>query len=168
MTINEKILSVAKKYIGKRELTGNSGFVDADFEKRMSQVGWSKSMAWCSFFAELVWKEAHQDNLEMVKLIDKLFSASATATYKNFNESGLFVVSKTPVIGSLAVWRYGTNWKGHIGITSKIFGEMFYCIEGNTNDDGGREGNQVAERLRSIDYSIKENRLNLLGFIHPK
>lgn len=162
--MGSKIVEVASKYIGQKELSENSGFVSAEFQKKMIDVGWVKGQAWCCYFAELVWKESFP---ELKKEFDKLFSASATATYKNFDINDKYEVSKTPVPGALAVWRHGTGWQGHIGVVQEIIGESFKCIEGNTNSEGGREGIEVAVKTRKKDFKVGANKLNLIGFILP-
>ena len=45
LTINEHIKNIALSYKGKREKPNNSGFEDAEFERRMAQIGWLKSQA---------------------------------------------------------------------------------------------------------------------------
>ena len=45
---------------------------------------------------------------------------------------------------------------------------MMLTVEGNTNDDGSREGYMVAEKQRKIDFDVKQNGLVLMGFVHPK
>lgn len=160
----ENIVSIAKKYIGQTEKPNNAGFTSAEFEKKMKAVGFIPSQSWCAYFCELVYKEAMpQLSLEL----DKLFSASATKTYDNFKKAG-YVISGKPSPGALAVWQYGSSWKGHIGIVTEIRSEkMFMSVEGNTNDKGGREGYIVAERARMLDQPLSSVGLNLLGFIYP-
>lgn len=156
------IVKVAKKYIGTTEKPNNSGFNNAEFEKRMRQVGFQTGQAWCCYFAELVCKEALLNEFDF---LDKNFTSSATATFQNFNLLG--DTTKKCSVGSLAVWRYGLGWQGHIGIVSKILdANTFLCIEGNTNDKGGREGYIVAERERKIVAPFSEKGLNLIGFIN--
>lgn len=43
---------------------------------------------------------------------------------------------------------------GHTGFVEKVVGGLVYTIEGNTNDDGSREGYEVARRQRALS-SIK-------------
>ena len=102
--IADKIVEVAKRYIGQTEKPNNSGFTDALFEQRMKDTGWSKGASWCSFFCELVWKEAYKDSPE-TQALDKLFSGSATATFKNFDlaKSSGWETGQTPKPGALAV-----------------------------------------------------------------
>lgn len=167
--IQDKIVEVAKKYVGKTEKPNNSGFTDAEFEKRMKDTGWDKGMSWCSFFCELVWKEAYLGSKEISSL-DKLFSGSATATFKNFDlakEQG-WQTGLMPKVGALAVWRYGVGWQGHIGIVVEENGVTFKTVEGNTNDKGGREGYIVAVKSRVTKGVFQKNGLNLIGFVYPK
>jgi hypothetical protein len=165
--IADKIKEVALKYIGKTEKPNNSGFKDADFEKRMKDTGWDKGMAWCSFFTELVWKEAYTGTPTLAE-INKLFSGSATATYKNF-DLAKWEVGKTPKVGALAVWRHGNGWQGHIGIVVDVINDKsFKSVEGNTNDKGGREGYIVAIKNRVTNAVYQPKGLNLIGFVYQK
>lgn len=155
---------VAKKYIGKTEKPGNMGFNDLQFETKMIAVGFAKKQAWCSYFAELVAKEARPNKL---KDFDKLFSASAVQTFKNFKEAK-YTISKVPVLDSVVIWQnYEAGkalWTGHAGIVSNVISSSsFQAIEGNTNDGGGRDGYIVAEKTRSTLQ--KKNGLNVMGFI---
>lgn len=167
--IGEKIVQVAKKYVGQTETKNNSGFKDKEFEKRMADTGWLTGQSWCAYFCELVWREAYKGT-SIEKEITKLFSGSATATYKNFELAG-WPVGSLPRDGALAVWRYGTGWKGHIGIVNYLDETdkfKFHTIEGNTNSQGSREGIEVAKKIRFLKKPLTTNGLNLVGFIYPK
>lgn len=184
ITIGEHIVNVAKKYIGVTELKSNSGFVDAEFEKRMKQIGWKSGESWCSYFCELVWREAYDtypiQNDISKELLDKLFSGSATATFKNFDQSNFKTrvkgdpkqPIKTPALGALGVFRYGNDWTGHITICTGFepflkANNRFQTVEGNTNKDGSREGIEVAERTRYTNNEFSPKGLNFIGFILP-
>lgn len=158
-----KVVLIARKYVGQTEKPANSGFNDADFEKKMKAVGWLKGQAWCAYFCELVCREAlPEKDAELAKL----FSASAVKTYENFKEAGR--VSDTPRPGYLAVWRYGNGWQGHIGVVTEVLTEkLFSTIEGNTNAIGGREGYIVARKSRYLNKPFAPKGLNLIGFITP-
>lgn len=164
------VVATAKKYLGETETPNNSGFKDADFQKRMEQVGWVKGAAWCTYFGELVCKEAYAGNLDIIVLLNKLFDGSATATYKKFelDKSGKFSVGQIPKPGALAVWRFGVDWRGHFGIVEVVNVNQndFASIEGNTNDDGSREGYEVARRNRKAKKPFTAKGLNLVGFIY--
>lgn len=157
------IVEIALKYVGETETPNNSGFSNTDFQKRMESVGWIKSQSWCVYLAELIWKEAMPEHFAE---LDKLFSGSATATYKNF-DIAKWHVGQTPSLGAVVIWRYGNGWQGHAGIVVKTNGTTFQTVEGNTNDQSGREGFIVAIKDRRLNVPFKENGLNLVGFIHP-
>ena len=173
-TINQEISQTAIAWIGKEEKKGNMGFKDSEFQRKMSTVGHEHGQAWCAYFVELVWKYAYQHwDATLFTRLDKLFNAGAVKTFRNFQKTKDFADSFNPTVGALIVWqKYQdgvAHWSGHIGIVTRVDrknGEVI-TIEGNTNDNGGREGYKVASKVRSIDYSIKDG-LVLLGFIHPK
>lgn len=159
-----RVVEIAKGYIGETEKPKNMGFSDAGFEEKMKGVGFGPGQAWCSYFVELCYKEAGV--LPFAEL-DKLHSASATKTLQNFKDAG-YPILKDPLPGCLVVWRHGSGWSGHIGIVSQLVnGDFFKAIEGNTNDQGGREGYIVAEQVRRLKTNFSERGLNLLGFIYP-
>ena len=168
MTKGEEIAMIAAKYIGFQETPNNSGFKNKDFEKRMKEVGWDKGMAWCSYFSELVWAEAYSKNDEVKKRIKELFSGSATATYKNFDLNKLFKTDRTPEVGSVVIFRHGNGWQGHAAIVEKVVdANNIVTIEGNTNSAGGREGVEVARKIRKLDKPYTPTGLNFVGIIHP-
>lgn len=165
--IKETIKQIAQSYLGQREVPGNMGFTDKAFEKKMQAVGFVKSYAWCALFAELVWTEAYKGS-GLQYVIKKLFSASATTTYKNFDIDGTFKVSQTPEVGAVVIWRHGSGWQGHAGIVTEVKGDYIKTVEGNTNSAGGREGIEVAGKLRAWhNVPYQANGLNLVGFILP-
>lgn len=177
--IRQKIVDLCYKYEGQKELKGNSGFENDIFQQKMEAVGWDKYQAWCSYFTELVWKEAyaHFDST-LISELDKLFSANAVKTFENFKKSKKYKTSINQNLkpGDLVVWAsYKNNmpnkkgiWTlGHIGIVTKVAQLFFLSMEGNTNSQGGREGIEVAEKKREYNF-YNENGLRLLGFIKPR
>ena len=59
--------------------------------------------------------------------------------FKRITPGSLFLVRKT-----------ASDWQ-HVGVVTSAEKEAFHTIEGNTNDDGAREGYEVCERVRSYD-----------------
>lgn len=157
---------IAAKYIGQTEKPGNMGFNDAEFDVKMKKVGFQKTHAWCAYFAELVFKEAYPDKFEE---LDRLFSASAVQTFRNFRDAG-YLIHNLPQKDCLVIWQMQKDgkpqWSGHAGIVADVQDNkwIFESIEGNTNDGGGREGYIVARRLRKHLAEVKDG-LKILGFI---
>lgn len=170
--IREKIISVAKGFLGQLEKPGNMGFQDPVFDAKMRAVGFMNTHAWCAYAAELVYTDAE---VLPITTLRRLHSAGAVRTYRNYAKAFPSAVSKLPSIGALVAWRKMVNGKpdpqgrGHIGVceTGKRDGNTFKTFEGNTNKAGSREGDQFAEKIRSLDAFNETNGLQLLGFIDP-
>lgn len=160
---------IAIKYIGETEIPGNQGFSDPTFEAKMNSVGFIKSQAWCSYFAELVFKEAYPE--KMAELSER-FSGSAVKTFDNFKDAG-YLIGSVPQVDSLVIWRRyvkgKAQWQGHAGIVVSIKSTWeFDSVEGNTNDEKSREGYTVARQHRKVIFEVKDG-LKVMGFVHiPK
>lgn len=163
----DNIVEIARKYVGQKEKPGNMGFYDPEFDKKMVNItGFRKTEAWCVYFAELVLKEAYPQKL---KLIDKYISPSSQATFNNYKaaKDGPQIFDK-PVIGALVIWQKMKDGKGtiygHAGIVTEVISPTtFKSVEGNTNADGGSEGDSVQEKTRTIKRVT--NGLQVRGFI---
>lgn len=177
--VADKIVYYAKLFEGIKEKGNNQGWEDVyfptlgkTFQELMVSAGWESSHAWCAYFTELIWKLGykHYDHPLYYKLED-LFSASVMNSWYNFKRSD-FICSHKPELGSLVIWNLYKNGKqttsGHTGIVISIKGSVIYTIDGNTSDRNNRDGDQVARKSWLINYTKKENGLNLIGFIHPK
>lgn len=164
-----KVVEVALKYVGQKELPNNVFDPNTDFGKKMHAVGQKDNESWCAYFTEMVFKEVYPAK---VAELGKLFSASAVQTYKNFTnkEKGKgYSENHIPEVGNLVIWqKYASGqptWQGHAGIVSKVISSWeFESIEGNTNEAGGREGNTVAIKSRKVLAKV-DNGLKVLGFI---
>jgi hypothetical protein len=164
----EKVVSVAESHVGTQEIEGNMGWKDEKFYAMMKETGWKMSQAWCAYFTELVWTAVYDDE-GYSKIFDKLFSGSAQRTLKKFKDHG-WPVGRVPEVGAVIIWRYKKNGQakttGHAGIVVGYDNRYIYTVEGNTNDDGSREGGVVAKKKRSYAYNMY-NGLEIYGFIYP-
>jgi hypothetical protein len=160
-----KVVEIALQYVGERELPGNVFDPASDFGKKLHAVGQRDGDPWCALFTELVFKEAYP---EKVKEFDKLFSASAVQTYKNF-EKAAYPLNNLPREGNLVIWQKQIEgkpqWQGHAGIVYRLKSSWeFESIEGNTNEAGGREGTSVQIKERKVLKDVW-NGLKVLGFV---
>jgi hypothetical protein len=166
--ITKKITDIAISYLGEHEKKNNGGFINANFEAKMKQRGFNIGYAWCALFAELVWFESYEGTI-FENAINRLFSASAVQTWRNFAKDKTFVCGQEPVNGAVVIWQYykkgKATWQGHAGIVISHNEFGFIAVEGNTNSSGGREGIEVAQKVR--DFSKPVTGLRLRGFIHP-
>lgn len=166
-SLAERVAKIASSLIGQKEISGNAGFKDPGFQKRMVEVGWKKKEAWCAYAGELIWKEAFTIQHPLYAELDKLFSASAVTTWNNFKKSKYFKTGQQPKKGALAIWQLGKTASGHLGV---VIVELpvpgFETVEGNTNAAGGREGIEMADKIRKTGEPFKAKGLNLLGFVY--
>jgi hypothetical protein len=173
--IESIIIDKADDFLNEREKSGNMGFVNPEFEAKMKSIGWEKGEPWCASFAKLVFSLAYEHDVERLKEIDMHFSKSAVLTYRNFDKSDWKTQNPNgspimkPAVGALVVWRMGTGMSGHIGVVRKVISDIeFESIEGNANSQGGKEGIEVAVKLRKVTTVQRQYSLNLLGFVLPK
>ncbi|MCA9468632.1 MAG: peptidoglycan-binding protein [Nitrospira sp.] len=110
---------------------------------------------WCAGFVTFLLKQAAQ-TLQMTPPIQGSFSCDTLVAQAK--DAGLFVKESDLSRGdtyakelSLAsiflVRRTSTDWT-HTGLSSEFNADSFDTIEGNTNDEGSREGYEVCARTR--------------------
>jgi hypothetical protein len=159
-----KQIDIARKYLGQKELAGNVFTDQTELGRKLHEAGQKNGEAWCAYLQEAIFCEAFPEKNRELR---KLFSASAVQTFKNFKEAG-YDCHEKPRMGDLVIFQKFIDgketWQGHAGLVISVnLNGSFGTIEGNTNSDGGREGDTVAEKLRS--NTKKENGLNVLGFV---
>ncbi len=166
----DEIIKTAKSFVGQEETANNSGFKDKTFQAAMTNVGWRSGYSWCVFFTKLVWqKSLKNDTIRALAM--KLISGNSQVTLANFtkDKSGKFIVSDTATVGAIVIYQEFTNGvgtsSGHAGIVTAVFPDYFETIEGNTNNNGGREGYIVAAKKRKFTARAVTNGLRLRKFI---
>lgn len=109
------------------------------------------SWPWCAGFASFILKQACE-SLNVPLPITTSFSCDTLAA--NAREKEIFLSEnqaadrKQIKPGALFLnRRTSTDWV-HTGIVIKAEDEIFHTIEGNTNDEGSREGYEVCQRIR--------------------
>lgn len=168
MKAAEVIIGFSKVVLGQQEKPGNAGFKSAWIEEKMIERGFTPKDPWCSLAVELILFETYKGTI-YEDHINRLCSKSAVESWKNFNRDGSFPCNHIPVPGAAVFWQLYKNnqksWQGHAGIVIDVMKDHYFCIEGNSNSAGGREGFEWAYKRR--DFSKPANGLRLLGFVHP-
>ena len=170
MTLPDRIVELARFYIGQEETPNNSGFKNGWFQDLMIKIGWIKGQSWCSYFAKSVWYNAFLE-LDPIgaQLILKYASGSSLQTYYNFAKSKEFHVQTFPVPGALVIFQEGNLTSGHEGIVTpdSLTTDGFNFVSGNTSVAGSREGTTVLEKYRKLNLLYNPNGLNIVGFVNP-
>lgn len=168
MTRTEKIIQTAKRYVGNLEIRSNAGFYDASFTAKMKAAGWYRGAAWCAFFTKHVYSEAYADDKAVALVIRNHFTGGVIDTYRRVKTAGTISIGAVPKVGAVVLWRLGKTPNGHAGIVISVDlkNNTMQTIEGNTNANGSREGDCVAQKTRTISRDFKPDGLNVEGYIY--
>jgi hypothetical protein len=111
------------------------------------------SWPWCAGFVSYLLKQVCT-SADIARPLAHTFSCDLLAA--DAREKHRFVSERdvqqgaTVAPGSLfLVRRTSTDWV-HTGLVTRTMGDAFETIEGNTNDDGDREGYEVCRRIRGF------------------
>jgi hypothetical protein len=153
--LNQAIISRANSYIGQKEKSRNSGFFDEDFEMKMKQAGWVKGYPWCASFVRLVYieiiSELFPGRKDLIDFLKRNLKHGVLLTYKNLKTDNLFFEVVDEIVPGGIVFYKTSEAHGHTGIAKEVISKTtFKSIEGNTNAQGSREGEYVAEKLRTV------------------
>jgi hypothetical protein len=154
MTISQKALETAITQLGIREKgDSNSG---PEVDQYLKSVGLDPGNPWCMAFVYWCYNQA------AAQLNVPNFLIRTGGVLHQWNEQQpqrkivLDKVLKTPAIvqpGAVFIMEF-VKGTGHTGLVERIHGEFIDTVEGNTNDDGSREGYEVCRRTRKL-ASIK-------------
>lgn len=121
----------------------NSGPV---VEQYLASVGLGKGYPWCMAFVYWCVNQA----ANMLATTNPLVKTGGVM--RQWNETKLPKLPKTSKevkSGDIFIMEFGKG-NGHTGFVVSIDGKNAHTIEGNTNDDGSREGYEVARRTRPL------------------
>ena len=149
-----KTLATARKYIGTRELPGNRGPL---IKKWLALCGIDDPAAWCmAFICAMIVEAAGTRN------VTKYWVVSASCDVILFWARKQGILFDEPEIGDVGLVMKRANDSNHTFFVTKVTARSIATIEGNTNDDGGREGHSVLARRRSRSGKYKYVRWSLL------
>jgi hypothetical protein len=153
--INEAVLDYARAHLAQhpREVGGQNR---GPWVRMYMNGRDGKSWLWCAGFVSFVLHQA-AESLQVNMPIPGSFSCDTLAAQAK--DAGLFVSEteakhrEIPPGSLFLVRRTSTDWT-HVGIVEETQELLFDTIEGNTNDDGSREGYEVCSRSRG--YTNKD------------
>jgi len=116
-------------------------------ESGLKKVGWKKGQPYCAFFVSFILNE-----------INAKFPKTRTGMARSFINSKSILAKdvakgyKNVPAGWLAIWRRGTQEKGHIGFVINWQKNRGKTIEANTSADKGSQfdGDGIWEKSREI------------------
>lgn len=126
----EKVVAVAQRELGVREEKGNTG---KRVDEYNAYVGMTK-VAWCASFVSWCFKEAGHWQ-PRTAWSPALFPVDR--------------IVKDPQAGVvLGIYFPELKRIAHCGVVVQVKNELVYSVEGNTNNNGSREGDGVYRRIR--------------------
>jgi hypothetical protein len=138
-----KSLQSAQSQIGITEKPKGSN-AGPEVEIYLRSVGLGKGFAWCMAF--VYWNVLQAS----IKLEIKNPLKKTAGVLDQYNSRPLLWV-KSPKVGDIFIMDFGKG-VGHTGIVELVFENgTIQTIEGNTNDDGSREGYKVCRRTRNVN-----------------
>ena len=140
MKLCEIALEVAKKEVGNEEIPRGSNW-GPDVKKYLNSVGINFPAPWCMAFVYWCFSQA----AERMAVKNQLVKTGGVM--QHWNKAPKFRVVH-PQPGDIFIMDYGKGL-GHTGIVVKVNADSVETIEGNTNDEGSREGFEVCTRVRS-------------------
>lgn len=140
-------LEVALTQVGVSEQPKNSN-TGPEVNMYLKAVGLKPGFAWCMAFVYWCVNEA------AAKLAVGNPLVKTAGVLKQWNETNLRKLSPVADLkaikpGDVFIMEF-KHGNGHTGFVVNVKGSNVYTIEGNTNDDGSREGYEVALRVRNI------------------
>jgi len=138
--LSELALKIAATQLHVREKTNNND--GPDVEKYLKSIGLGPGYAWCQAFVYWCYQQAAAE-LKIKNPVPKTGGVLKHWGDTTAKKDGL------PDRGDLFVMAFNGGL-GHIGFVEKVEGDWIHTLEGNTNDDGSREGIGVFRRKRRI------------------
>lgn len=155
MTLAQNSLDIAASQVGVCEVPkGSNG--GPQVTQYLQSVGLNAGYPWCMAFVYWCVNKAANDMLlpnPMIKTAGVMMQWTLSKLRK------LPKTSKGVMPGDIfiMIFSHGT---GHTGFVEKISNGIIYTIEGNTNEDGSREGYEVARRQRPVSSVVGFIQLN--------
>lgn len=147
MTLGEKALEIALTQIGKEEVPRGSNW-GIDVQKYLHSVGIDFPASWCMAFIYWCFDQA----CDALGRGNPLFKTGGVLKEWNLRQS--YKVT-SPQTGDVFIMNFGDGL-GHTGIVEKVDDSSIYTVEGNSNNDGSRNGYEVVRHKRiKTDKLIK-------------
>lgn len=146
MTLSEKALEIAVSQLGKEEKPRGSNWGD-DVKKYLSSVGITFPASWC--MALMYW--SFNEAAKTMGVQNPMYKTGGVL--KQWQQRKTKYGKNSPLPGDIFIMDYGKGL-GHTGIVEMVENGYVHTIEGNTNDEGSREGYEVCRRQRKMSSIV--------------
>jgi uncharacterized protein (TIGR02594 family) len=143
MSLSQKAIEVALTQLGVHEDPGNKN-TGPQVNEYLKSVGLNPGYSWCMAFVYWCFKQA------AVQLAVDNPMAKTAGVMDQWNRRRLHYGQMHPMPGDVFIMDFGKGL-GHTGLVEKADDKYIYTIEGNSNDEGSREGYEVCKRRRTTE-----------------
>lgn len=151
LPLHEKALAWADSQNGVTEIGNTNTGVEVNEYQRVAGMGSDGGFFWCACFVYWCMIKAGYKGI----LLPNKGKCAAVRNWKSWGKRK-GIRESNPQRGDLFYWT-NSSGAGHIGfVLSKPVLGVFRTIEGNTSEEGSRNGTKVAKRFRTVS-SIKKN-----------
>jgi hypothetical protein len=147
----------ASRQVGVREDKpyNNTGKSVEVYQKAVD--GKAQKEPWCMGLVQFCIKKIEAETGKK----SRIYRSEHCLTVWNKSPKPMRILKPEP--GCVVIWRHGASTSGHTGIVESVGVDFMVVIEGNTNDDGSREGNGVYRKKRKI--KVGDGSLKIMGFL---
>jgi hypothetical protein len=147
MSFIEALIKKAQTQIGVCEEPkgSNKGPQVTTYQRR---AGYTQPVPWCLCFLYWCVDEVCGD-LEITNKLIRTGGCDELLAWAR----GKGLAHDTPQAGDFGLVMKSQNDAVHVFLVEKVEGSTLHTIEGNTNDDGSREGYEVCRRVRKVKAS---------------
>lgn len=139
LTLALRALNVAKSQLGCCEVPKGSNW-GKDVQKYLASVGITTPAPWCMAFVYWCVNEASKE----MNMTNPLVKVGHVLTQWAKTPKAM-KLTKDPKPGDIFIMDFGGG-KGHTGFVTAVKGDHIETIEGNSNDEGSREGYEVCRK----------------------
>jgi hypothetical protein len=149
-TLAQKSFDTALTQLGVEEVPKSSN-AGPEVAKYLKSIGLGVGYPWCMAFVYWCVNEACKE----LGLVNPLVKTGGVLRQWNENKTLRLLPGRSNAVktGDIFIMDFGKG-KGHTGFVECLASGVLYTVEGNSNDEGSREGYEVCKHQRTIT-SIK-------------
>lgn len=130
--MNHLQVAILQLGVSEEPKGSNSGSM---VDRYLKSVGLGPGYSWCMAFVYWCFKESNPNN-PLIK---------TGGVLNQWNKIDPKYKFTSPLPGDIFIMDFGGG-KGHTGFVESVSGDIIQTVEGNSNDDGSREGYEVCRK----------------------
>jgi len=152
LPIRDVFLEEAEDYLGIREQGGDNRGPAVEFFQKLGEI--RPGQPWCAAYVNAC-AEIACSKKNLVSPLEAIRLEGYVQAYYEYAVAQNWLVDRPQAGDLFMVWHGGTiNRYAHIGIVAAATDEGILSLEGNSNDDGSRNGIGVFQNLRAYSPRI--------------